>query len=614
MKQQLIILLIVTGALAGSLLLPLTGCANRGVGPQGGPKDTLGPVVAKMSVPNGARNVKSQQMVIQMNEYVQIEGATDQILVSPPQQRPPEIKAVGKKIEIKFKEPLKDSTTYTIDFGDQIVDNNEKNPLKGYTYSFSTGEQIDSLEVYGTLINAEDLNPISGVVIGLHQQLDDSALYTIPFTRIGRTDADGEFAIRNVKEGTYRLYGLLDQSRDYVFQPGEQVAFADETVTPYISTEVIKDTVGDSVTTLEYFYYEPSNLLLKLFKEDYERLYFQRLLRKQAERIQLVFSSPQPQIPQLAGLRLERDSLGTDSSWVDFTQHCMVQPSERMDTFTIWLTDSLAIQMDSIRLMMTYTKTDSLYRPMLQTDTLMAVYRAPVLNERTKKAMAQKREKMGLGIGCNGKGRWNYFDTLLITSPTPIAHVEKDSIRLCLKEDTVLTPVAMQLEKNDSLGMSLRVLTAWKPTRNYVLTIDSAAITDIYGQCNKKTEYNIQVRSTEEYATMKVYLTPYMPEAVIQLLDNQDKPVRCERAKQDGTQFMHLEAGTYYMRVYMDENGDGKWTTGDVKQHRQPEPVYYFPKKLTLRANWEFEEHWDWQAVPLLQQKPAAIRKDGGKK
>jgi len=610
MKRQLIIVLAVSVGIVTSVLLPFTGCANRGIGPQGGPKDTIAPQIVKMTVPNGSCNVTSQQMVIQLNEYVQIDGSTDNILVSPPQQRPPEIKAVGKKVEIQFKEPLKDSTTYTIDFGNQLVDNNEKNPLPDFCYSFSTGAQIDSLEVYGTLINAEDLNPISGVVIGLHQQLEDSALFTHPFTRIARTNPQGEFAIRNVKEGTYRLYALQDMSRDYVFQPGEGVAFSDETVTPYISTETVKDTIGDSVVTMEYFYYEPSNLLLRLFKGDYERMYFQRLLRKDAERIQLVFSSPQPSVPVLKALRLESDSLGLDSSWVDFTQHSLIQQSPRMDTFTIWLTDSLAIRMDSVRMEMTYTMTDSLFQPGLQTDTLLAVYRAPVRSERTRRTLAQKKEKQGLAINSNASSKWNFFDTLLIQSPTPIAHFEADSIQLFSQQDTVLTPVARTLVKKDSAGLQLMVLAPWKPRASYVLEVDSAAIIDIYGQSCKKTTFKIQVRSTEEYANMKVFLSPYSEQAYIQLLDNQDKPVRVAKAEPNGTLFNYLEAGVYYMRAYMDANGDGKWTTGDVKTHRQPEAVYYFPKKMTLRANWEFEEHFNWQVVPLLQQKPQAIRKD----
>lgn len=613
MKRQIAIVIGVGSMLAGSVVLPLTGCANRGIGPQGGPKDTIGPQIVKMSVENGARNVKSQEMVIHMNEYVTIDGGTDKIMVSPPQQRPPEIKAVGKKIEIKFKEPLKDNTTYTIDFGDQIVDNNEHNPLHDFSYSFSTGPEIDSLEVYGTLINAEDLNPVSGIVIGLHEQLDDSALYTTPFTRIGRTDAEGEFAIRNVKEGTYRLYGLADMSRDYVFQPGEAIAVADDMVSPYISHEVEKDTIGDSVVTMEYFYYEPSDLLLKLYKEDYERLYLQRALRKDRERIDLIFAGSQPTMPTITGLRLERDSLGNDPQWVDVATHSIRQISPRRDTVTLWLSDSAAIKIDTIRMAVTYTKTDSAYRPQQQCDTITAVYRAPIMSERAKKALAQKKERQGLAISSNASSRWNYYDTLRITSPTPIAHYVAEGIRLYQKQDTVETPMECRLVQHDSLGMDIEVEATWKPTMSYVLRIDSAAIGDIYGQYCHQAEYTIQVRSIEEYATMRVIVTPYRPEAMIQLLNSQDKPIREAKAEEKGTVMEHLEAGTYYMRIYMDSNGDGKWTTGEVKSHRQPEEVYYFPKKLTLRANWEFEEHFDWQAVELLRQKPAAIRKDVGK-
>lgn len=619
------IIAFVCSMLVASLLLPLSSCANRGIGPQGGPVDSLAPVITKMTIPNGARNVKEKKMTIQFNEYISINGSTENILVSPPQQRPPEIKAVGKKLEIEFQEDLLDSTTYTIDFGDQIVDNNEKNPVKGYAYSFSTGDHIDSLEVYGQLINAEDLNPISGIVIGLHQDMEDSAFYKHPFTRIARTNAEGEFAIRNVKTGTYRLYALQDQSRDYCFQPGEGLAFMDETVTPYIITEVEQDTIymkdtldamgraiPDSVITSEYFYYEPSNLLLRYFAEDYKRLYFQRMIRKNAHMIQLNFGGSQPAMPQLQAMRLESDSLAQDSMWVDFIQYSILQANATMDTFRIWLTDSLAIRMDTIRFAMTYTKTDSAFQNQWQTDTILATYKAPKLNDRTRKTMEQKRIKMGLTLQCLGSKSFNHFDTLLLASSTPIQTYYVDSMHLFMKQDTTLVPVDFTVQKKDETGMELMVQTSWHAGSDYVLKTDSGAVTDIYGMSTKQDKYAIHVRSNEEYANMTVHIQPFTEKAVIQILDGQDKPIRTARAAQGGTRFQYMDAGTYYMRIFMDENGDGKWTTGELKSHRQPEQVYYFQKKMTLRANWEFEEHFDWQMIPLLQQKPAAIRKDLG--
>jgi len=588
-----------------------TGCANRGIGPQGGPKDTEPPVVVKRSVAQGARNVTQKEQVIQFNEYILIDGSTDNILISPPQQRPPEIKAVGKKLHIDFQEDLQDSTTYTIAFGNQLVDNNEHNPYRDFTVNFSTGDQLDSLEIYGQLINAEDLNPMSGVVVGIHRVLDDSAFYKQPFTRIARTNEQGEFTIRNVKQGTYRLYALQDQSRDYCFQSGEALAFCDTLITPYITTETLYDTIymkdtlsadslpiPDSVVTREYFYYEPSNLVLRLFKEDYQRLYFKRALRKEAHVIQLYFNGPQPEIPQFEGLP---------------EQH-LIQYTASMDTFQIWLMDSADIRNDSIYYTMTYVKTDSAFNRITQTDSMLAVYRAPRISERTKQAMEQKRLKTGLLVTSNAKASFNFFDTLVLRSPAPLLDYYADSIHLSLKEDSVLTPIPFRVEKKDAIGMTLAILAKLKSGKEYVLSIDSGAMHDIYHLTNKQDQFPIRVRSEEEYANISVHLHPYHDKAYIQLLNSNDQPQLTVKAKEQGTEFKHVEAGTYYLRMFIDENGDGKWTTGDFKKHRQPEQVYYFPKKLNLRANWTFEQHFEWQQIPLLQQKPSDIRVDATQK
>ncbi|MCQ2342229.1 MAG: Ig-like domain-containing protein [Paludibacteraceae bacterium] len=602
-----------------------TGCANKGIGPQGGPKDTIPPVITKMSVPNGARNVKDKSISIQFNEFILLEGSTDNIMISPPQQRPPEIKAVGKKIEIEFQEDLKDSTTYTIDFGNQIVDNNEKNSYKDFTYSFSTGNQIDSLEIYGQLINAADLNPISGVIIGLQEDLTDSAFSGKPFTRIGRTNTEGEFSIKNIKAGSYRLYALMEQSKDYCYQPGEGLAFQEELVTPYINvrtetdTIYLKDTldadghaIPDSVITAEYYYYEPSELLLRFFKEDRQRHYFQRALRKDAHCIQLIFGSPQDSMPRLIALRLEGDSLQQDSLWVDVMKHCIVQSNAKKDTISLWLTDSCAIRMDSIRLAMTYMKSDSLLNLVPQTDTILAIYRAPRINERTKKILEQKRLKTGLAIKTNASGKFNHFDTLCIQTPTPILQFEQDNMHLQIKKDTLWKDVAFQLALRDSTAMNLQIIADLRPNEEYQLLVDSGAIKDIYHMTSKTDKYSIKIRPKEDYATLTVFVSPFVDNAYIQLLNANDQPIRTLKAEKNGTLFSFIDPGIHYMRLFIDEDSNGKWTTGDWSKHRQPESVYYSHKKLNLRANWTFEETFDWQSIPLLLQKPSAIRKDMG--
>ena len=158
-----------------ALLLTFYSCANKGVGPQGGPKDETPPQMQKEVPENGTLNFSGKTIILYFNEYVQLDKVADNVMISPPQQKPPVIKAIGKRVIVAFEEPLRDSTTYTIDFGSAICDNNEKNPMQGYSYSFSTGDHIDTLEIKGQVLNARDLNPMSGITVGIHANHADSA-------------------------------------------------------------------------------------------------------------------------------------------------------------------------------------------------------------------------------------------------------------------------------------------------------------------------------------------------------------------------------------------------------------------------------------------------------
>lgn len=619
MKHRYIIL-IALGAIVG-------GCANRGIGPQGGPKDETPPKILKETPENGSLGIKPKKIEIQFSEYIQLDDVSNQVLVSPPQQYPPDIKGLGKKVRIEFKEELKDSTTYTIDFGSAIVDNTEKNPLKGYAYSFSTGDKIDSLEIYGTILNAENLNPISGVIIGYHSNLEDSAFSTTPFERIGRSDKEGEFSIKNIPHGTYRLYGLHDMSRDYIYQLSEGLAFYDSLITPYIHIEAehdtiwLKDTLAadsslipDSVITTEYVYYEPSNIVMYFFREDTKRHYFQRAQRDKAHFFRLIFSAPQDSLPMVEAMRLESDSLGRDTTWVNFLDYALLQSNRTKDTLTYWLTDSSAIRMDSIRFRMTYMATDSLYKLYARTDTVMAVYREPNMTERARANMLKKEANTPLLYEINNKKPLEIYDTLKIISKTPLRRITPDSIHLEVKVDTLWKKVNFTIQRMDSAGMVYGLIAPLKGTERYQIRLDSAALEDIYGKANTKAQSGVNIRKKEEYSTLKVYLKDYDERAYIVLLDEKDQPVRTLHAERDGTVFENLVPKVYYMRLFLDLDGNGQWTTGEWATKRQPEPVYYSRKKLSLRANWDFEDTFDWKSLPQFQQKPNELKKDANEK
>jgi hypothetical protein len=613
--------------------LLIAGCANRGIGPQGGPKDEKPPQVVKESPENGTLNYNGKRVDIVFNEYIQLDDVSKNVLISPPQQHPPEVKAVGKKIMLVFEEPLQDSTTYTIDFGNAIGDFHEKNVLKGYTLSFSTCDVIDSLEVNGYIVNAEDLNPVSGVIIGIHANLDDTAFSKIPFTRVGKTDQNGHFYVKNIREADYRIYGLGDVSRDFIYQPGEGLAFTEDIIHPYCHTELEGDTVWrdtidivandslgfdtiatrvvDTIRYATYTYYEPNDVILWYFNEDKTRHYFQRCFREKAHFFRLQFAAPQDSLPAIRALRpSEVDSTKSDSAWVDWMDYALLQHSSGNDTIIYWLTDSLVIKQDTLYMEMTYMKSDSLYNLVAQTDTVLAVYRAPRVSEKAKALMEKNKKPPVLAIQSNASAGFDVYKDLILSMPTPVKEWVSDSLHLFHKIDTVYKPLRFSLEPVDSAYLQFRVVFPWKPEQQYELRIDSAAFFDVYGVTNKAGKHQLQLKSLDEYSTLTVKLSTYDDRARLQLLDKSEKIIKELPASRAGTKFEYISPNTYYLRLYIDENEDGKWTTGDWATHRQPEPVYYFPSKLQLRANWEFEEDFDFLAVPQIDSKPQELLQD----
>ena len=663
--------------------LCLRACANKGMGPQGGPKDTMPPDILNVTPANGSVNFSGNTIVIQCNEYLQMKDAANQVLMSPPQRRTPTVKALGKKVVVTFEEPLRDSTTYLIDFGKSICDLNEGNPIESYAYAFSTGPQIDTLQMSGVLINAENLNPISDMLVGIHDDLRDSAFLNKVFVSIARTDEKGHFTLRNLHAGKYHIYALNDISKDYVYQPGEGLAFSDSLFIPIaIDTFVIDvpelktdslpldslpqdsaairlpaDTLpakndslpaqsnaiaivlpadssvasvdssaivlpadsvlpdslqADTVVQLKKITrYEPSNILLRYFEENKRKMYFVRCLREEPHFFRLLFASPQDSMPRF-------DSLPPS----------YIQSSQGMDTITVWLQDSAYIKQDTIEFGMTYQLTDSVYNIRWQTDTIAAIYRAPKLTAQQEAARKREKEKAPkpvLEIKNNASSSFDIYQPLKLTFAWPLEKWESDSLRLWhllplaegsdpnaeRQKDTV----DFEFVKLDSCGSQFAIKVAWEAGQQYELEIDSAAFTSIYGVSSDKQVLKLGIKSLDEYATLIMKIQPFNPNMMIQVLSEKDEPVRTLRAQVEGTRFEYLKPESFYVRIYEDLNGDSVWTTGDWLKHRQPEPVYYFDRKLTLKANWDFEETFNYLEKAVLEQKPQELRKDaGGKK
>jgi len=585
------------------IVLLIHACANRGSGPTGGPKDTTPPRVMKSFPANGALNFKKKQIQIDFDEMISIEKPTENVIISPPQLKPPDVKAYGKNVIVNFNEDLKDSTTYSINFGNGIVDLNEKNAVKNYLFSFSTGNQIDTLKISGTVVDAENQNPLSGIIVGIYREMSDSVFFETPFLRIGRTDEKGHFSIDNIKKGKYKIFALGDTNHDYYYQPGEGLAFCDSLIAPTFHREEMQDTVWKDSVTVDSIHkfmgtrFLPDNLTLRYFKENKKRQYFVKYERKEPFAFSLFFSAPAAQLPELKPLNFE------------WKNKYMLQKNERKDSLTYWLTDSTLWQTDTLRMAMRYYKTDSVYNLKATTDTLDIIMRKAKVNP--KQTVRAKPKAEPLRFSNNIKSPFDVYSSIVLKFEAPLTRIDQSKIKLSEKVDTIFKQRPFKWRQIDSTKIAFAIDYKWLPEKTYVLKIDSAAFVSIYGKTSNKSKNEFKIHSLDDYSEIEMILTPFNPKAVLQVLDAKDNVIASKLVAEKATSFPYLQPSEYYIRFFIDDNGNGVWDPGDLKTRKQPEQVYYYPKKLVLKANWKFEETWDYKQ--LLPNKPAELIKESAK-
>lgn len=598
-------------------------CASMGT-PDGGPYDEMPPKFVKSTPHLREVNVKNKKFELEFDEFIKLEKASEKVVISPPQLEQPEIKVVGKKVVGEFLDDLKDSTTYTIDFSDAIVDNNEGNPMGHFTYSFSTGASIDTMEVSGTVLNAADLEPIKGIQVGLHKNLNDSAFTKLPFDRVSRTDSRGHFSIRGVAPGKYRIYALMDGNQNYLFDSKtEAIAFSDSIIIPSMMPATRQDTIWkdtltiDTIKTVGYTRFMPDDIILRVFKEENTRQFFSRSQRDKENHFILKFSAKADTLPTLTGLNF------------DATDAFIVEPNAGNDSICYWIKDSLVYQMDTLEIQMDYLYTDSLNQLVPKTDT---IYLANKLTREQKEKLAKKeaeakekerkkKEKKGekiapeptpfLNMKVDAPSSFDINKNILLSFEEPVIRMDTSAIHISVKEDTLWVKTPFLLVADSVVPRQYEILASWEPEKEYQLQIDSAAITGLYGLQTNKVEQTLKVKKLDEYGTLLLNLPGVEQTCIVELLDSSGKVLRQQAVTPEGTaDFYYLAPNTkYYIRMFNDRNGNKVWDTGVFEKGIQPEEVYYFPKVWEMKANFEFEETWNVHAVPADKQKLDEIKK-----
>lgn len=601
----------------------IAACASIG-SPDGGPYDETPPVFLGSTPEPFALGVKNKRIELEFDEFIKIEKASEKVVVSPPQITPPEIKVNGKKIIVALADSLKSNATYSIDFSDAIVDNNEGNPLGNFAFSFSTGDHIDTLVVSGTVLNASNLEPIKGILVGLHRDLADSAFTTKPFDRVSLTDGDGRFVIRGIAPGSYRAYALQDANQNYMFdQKNEMIAFLDSLVVPYAEIRMSQDTTWtdsltiDTIRAVPHVHYLPDDLVLLAFTEAPTLRYLSKAERPNLNSFSLFFSLGSDSLPLLTPLNFpEEDAY-------------VVQTSVDHDSITYWLKDTLVYYQDTLSFALTYECTDTAGLLVPRTDTLNLVpkkTRSKMLQEEQKRREEalkerEKRMKRGdtipeakpqmkyLNISIKGGSSMDLSSNVLIDFNEPIVQYSDTAVHLYKKVDTlwVKQPYLFRQRKNELMGYEL--LGEWRPGMEYKMTIDSAAFVGLYGLHTKQQEVNFKFKTLERYSTLYLTIQNAQPGYVVQLLGGGEKVVRQQRVKKGQADFYFLNPGAYHIRVFNDRNGNGVWDTGLYENKEAAEEVYYFPGKIETRENWDYTQEWNPTELPVDRQKPDEIKK-----
>ncbi len=607
------------------VILILYACASTGT-PDGGPYDETPPKFVRATPePNSTGNTR-KKISMEFDEFIKIENAAEKVIISPPQTEMPEVKASGKKVLVEFFDTLRPNTTYTIDFGDAIVDNNEGNPMGNFAYAFSTGETIDTMEVSGTVLNAQDLEPIKGIQVGLHKNLNDTAFTKLPFDRISRTDSRGRFSIKGVAPGKYRIYALKDGNQNYLFDSKtEIIAYSDSIIIPSMEPATRQDTTWnaidtlkiDTVKTVHYTHFMPDDIILRAFKEETTMQYLAKNEREQLNRFSLYFSAKADTLPTVTGLDFdEKDAF-------------IIEPSLNNDTIRYWIKDTVLCERDTLTLQLDYLYTDTLGNLVPKRDTL---YMMNKLSKEKRLAMAKeemekkekemkKRRKKGdtlnvvetvfFKMNVDAPSSMDINRNICISFEEPVQSIDTAAIHVDVKVDTLWNEERFIFVSDSVVPRRYYILSDWKPGNEYRLRIDSTAIKSIYGLHTNKVENTVKIKTLEEYGTLYLNIKGVEGNAIVQLLNSSDAVVRQQKLKKNNTcDFYFLQPNTkYYIRMYIDSNNNGKWDTGVYDKKIQPEEVYYFPKVWEMKANFEFEEDWDVKSVPLDRQKLDEIKK-----
>ena len=530
-------------------IVVISGCAKRG-SPTGGPVDSIPPVLINASPKTNSTNFDSKEIRLTFDEFVKLDKVEEQLIISPPidksSYKVKPLSGVTKKVFLEFIDSLETETTYSINFGNSIKDNNEGNPLTFFSYTFSTGETIDSLYVRGNISDAFDIDTDNYISIHLYRidsVFNDSIIFNSRPTYISNSLDSTSYQFKNIKEGKYLIIAIKDIDNNYFFDP-------------------FYDKIGfiDSLITLP----QDSIINFKLFKEE----------------TSLIWDKPHFINSEKIGFgyygKLDLKNIKIESSIPDSVQYTYTKERES-DTLIFWLSKN---------------SFDSLNFNLIEKDTTKLV---TVKFDRAKDTLIDS-----LSINPKTSNVIHLKETFKLSSNIPLKKIE-DSLITIRDIDSLIIPFTTSINDNlDQIEIEFEV----SPSDNYKVFILPEAIKDIRGVSNDTLQYNVVSQTLEDYGN--VYLDVIRNSEfkfILHMIDSNGDIVReFKNVNLDTTyNFDYVRPGKYTFRLIEDVNNNDKWDTGNYLKKVKPEGVYYFSKELEVRANWDLNETFNLNQILFVK-------------
>lgn len=508
----------------------LVSCAQQRT-PSGGDRDVTPPEIVFASPEPMSTGFTAQRIEIEFDEFVQLKGVRDQVLISPPLSKAPEITLRGgKRVIIDFgDEILRDNTTYTINFGEAIKDNNEGNILMENVFLFSTGDYIDTLSMQGQLLRARYNTPCIGCLAMLFPNLPDSVVLEDRPYYVARSDAEGDFLISNLAPGEYRLFALEDLDADLRIDANETMAFYDGLVSP---------SPADS-----------SNRHLRLFSPSQEFVGIKDRDWSDDARSLILVTVGLDSIP-----KLQQSVVGR----LEYVE----QLHQRNDSLRYWFDSSM----------------EDLDELVLDLDGILDT----ISVGRNKDERAIIPQTVLADIAHLEAPLTLYLERPYARIDTGLIRIEKDSLA-----------IEWSVDSSMNSRMKIMIDAEWGEGEFYTLTILPGAIQDIFGVQNDSLLTIVRCPEDRTFGILTLDLNfPESGDSMhVELLNKSNVILQsCVVQESQKWTLPYLRPADYFLRVYVDQNGDGAWTTGDFQSNQQPEPVYMRTEPISVRANWEMEQ------------------------